>query len=361
METKAFPSFTLKIDGDSREVTGIAAVIGVIDAGNDLIHKGAFKRTIKQRAERVKHLWQHDNRQPPIAAIKELREVGADELPEGMKKKYPDAKGGLLVTRTYLETDRGNEVIAGLKSDPPAITEMSFGYDPVKYDFETVETSEGEVLLRNLYELRLWDTSDVNWGMNEATVASVKSAIPYKDTGVAPLEVKWPKLALGAFTDSDWEDLSDAEKKRIAAHFAWSATVPAESFGDLLLAHHQASKDGVGPVVWVGLQAAMGKLVGAAGEISSEARLAVYTHLGKHFEQFEKDPPKLKTVELAWSIGDALHKAEAAEAPELIQSLQGLQKQLRLDPLPDQEALTLRLSQEKLLRQKARLSRLIPN
>lgn len=167
-EYKSFPAFTKQVEG--RTVTGFAAVTGNLDDGNDRIWKGAFKKTILEHAERVRHLWQHNDRQPPVATIKELREVGKGELPPEVKQEYPDATGGLLVAREYLDTPRGNEVLAGLTSDPPAIKEMSFAYDPVKFDFEEGDTDG--MLIRNLRELRLWDTSDVNWGMNAATVAS---------------------------------------------------------------------------------------------------------------------------------------------------------------------------------------------
>jgi len=79
--------------------------------------------------------------------------------------------GGLLVAREYLETERGNEVLAGIRAG--AINEMSFAYDMVKCDFEEVEDdAKGLVMVRNLRECKLYDTSDVVFGMNPATVAS---------------------------------------------------------------------------------------------------------------------------------------------------------------------------------------------
>lgn len=167
MEYKSFIQQVKQIEG--RTVTGFAGIFGNVDTGNDRTWKGAFKKTIAERSDRVRHLWQHDLMQPPIAAIRELREVGKDELPDDLRKRYPEATGGLLVKREYLDTPRGDEVLRGIMSG--AISEMSFGYDPIKYDFEG-DVKRGEPLVRNLRECRLWDTSDVNWGMNEATIAS---------------------------------------------------------------------------------------------------------------------------------------------------------------------------------------------
>lgn len=168
MEYKAIELETKEIAEDGRTVTGLAAVFGNVDSGGDRIHKGAFKKTLKESGPRVKHLWQHDMGQPPIATVKELKEVGREELPDTVAKKWPDATGGLLVVRKYLDTPRGNEILEGIKAG--AIGEMSFAYDALKYDFE--EDKESKTVIRNLREVRLWETSDVVWGMNAATVAS---------------------------------------------------------------------------------------------------------------------------------------------------------------------------------------------
>lgn len=344
METKSFTSKVVEIEGeDGRTVTGLSAIIGVVDAGNDLIFKGAFTKTIQDRAARVKHLWQHDMTKPPIASIVHLEEVGAKGLPKELREAYPDATGGLLVKRRYLETPRANEVLAGLKADPPAITEMSFGYDAVKFDFKEIE--EG-VLIRNLREIRLWDTSDVNWGMNEATVAQLKTALPYKDTGKAPADESWSAPKLSDFTSSDFGELSDSEKKRIASHYTWSENSPPETFGDLKLPHHKASNDGTGPAVWRGVAAAMGVLMGARGgaDIPSADLSACHAHLSKHYEQFEKEPPSLKVLLAVRALNDLVE--ERKDDALVFQRIQELNELLRAEP---QDALTLREQQKKLL------------
>lgn len=173
MERKAVETFTADVEG--RTVSGFASVFGVVDSYNDIVHPGAFAKTIKEGRSRFRHLWQHDAFAPPIATIKDVKEVERGELPAKVTERYPEASGGLLVVREYLSTPRADEVLAGLKADPAAITELSFGYDPVKFDFE--ETKKGDKyapLLRNLREVRLYDTSDVNWGANPAT-ANIKS------------------------------------------------------------------------------------------------------------------------------------------------------------------------------------------
>lgn len=168
---------------EDRTVTGFASVFGNVDFGGDIVHPGAFTKTLKEQAGSIKHLWNHGQDgweyfcTPPIAKIIEIREVEKADLPASVLQKAPDATGGLLVKREYLDTPRGNEVLAGLKADVGF--EMSFGYDVVKYDTELLKPGTAEQRqVWHLRELRLYDTSDVNFGMNPATVAdSSKAAI----------------------------------------------------------------------------------------------------------------------------------------------------------------------------------------
>lgn len=286
---------------DDRTVEGIASVTGILDLGGDRVMPNAFKKTLKERSEKVRHLWQHDFTQPPTAKIVEIGEVKADGLPEEITKQYPEAKGGLRVVREYLDTPRGNEVLAGLKAG--AIKEMSIGYDPIKVKFmeEDIPDSELKVSTRHLLEVALWDTSDVNWGMNPGTVAA-KMVVPYQDTGKAAEGTSWSAPGLSDFTAAMFDDLPSGEKTRIANHFAWTANSPPSSFGDLKLGHHQAGKSGVGPAIWRGVAAAMGALMGSRGgvDIPSGDRRGVYNHLSKHYQEFDKEPPDFKVVNLVY-------------------------------------------------------------
>ncbi len=297
MEYKTISSAVKEVQ--DRTVVGIAAVMGNIDTGSDRLFNGAFTKTLQERSSRVQYLWQHDASQPPIAVIQSIKEVGTADLPQTTLREFPDATGGLQVTREYLTTPRGDEVLRGIVSG--AIKEMSFGYDPVKFDPEEVQTPDGKRLIRNLREVRLWDISDVNWGMNPATTAS-KAAVPFKDTGTADETAVWSAPGLGDFTNGTFEDLSNAEKRRIADHFAWTANMPTETFGDLKLPHHRAARNGVGPAVWRGVAAAMGALLGARGGVAipDNERRGVYDHLVRHYAQFDKEPPEYKVVQFAY-------------------------------------------------------------
>lgn len=166
---KAGPAFTMGIEG--RTVTGIFAVHGNIDDGADRGHPGLFGDFTVGGRRRAVFLWQHDASEPPIATIDRLFEVARADLPPVVLAYAPEATGAAGVARTYLETPRGEEVLAGLRAG--AIAEMSYAYEARRWDYE--ETDDGRYV-RNLYEAGLYDISDVNWGMNPATSADGRKA-----------------------------------------------------------------------------------------------------------------------------------------------------------------------------------------
>jgi HK97 family phage prohead protease len=284
---------------DDRTVVGYPSIFGNIDSGADRVWKGAFKKTLKENASRVQHLWQHDFGSPPTAKIVSLREVGTDELPVEIIQKFPEVTGGLELTREYLRSSRADEILEGIKAG--VITEMSFGYDPIKWDYEELDGKEAGLrynIVRNLRELRLWDTSDVNWGMNSATVAA--KAMQYKDSGIDSA-TEWEDPSQESLVAGDFNNLPDSERKRVAEHFAWSTNWPPVEFGDLKFAHHKPMLSEVGPAVWGGVLAAMKDLMGNA-DVPYNDRKAVYAHLARHYTQFGKTAPDFLIVEMSHSV-----------------------------------------------------------
>lgn len=169
MEYKNIPQFTKSING--RSVTGIFAVHGNVDSGNDVSLNGSFaKRLTDTSRKRARFLWNHDSMQPPIASIRSIREIGRDELPEKVLEFAPDATGGVEVTREYYENvELANWVLSGIKAGD--IDEMSYAYDVHEFSYEE---RDGEQI-RILEDVEIFDVSDVNWGMNPAT-SGVKAA-----------------------------------------------------------------------------------------------------------------------------------------------------------------------------------------
>lgn len=165
-QLKKLPFFNIKSESEGRTRAGIAAVFGNIDDGADITHKGAFAKTLNEGRQRFKHLWNHDSNLPPIATIVAVKEVGREELPPEVLEYAPDATGGLYVKRDYYKNEFASWVLEAI--DRGDVDEMSFAYDTVKFDFDEIEGKQ----VRNLRELILFDTSDVNYGMNPATLGS---------------------------------------------------------------------------------------------------------------------------------------------------------------------------------------------
>lgn len=177
---KSLPFTNLKAEAKGRIRAGIAAVFGNIDAAGDRIMPGAFAKTLAEGAKRCKFLWNHSYQHPPIASIIELRELSRNELPGEVLEKAPDATGGLLVKREYYDVDLANWILQAVDSGD--INEMSFAFDTIQASTRTeVDPNDSEKTreVRELLELKLYDTSDVLWGCNFATVASgAKADLP---------------------------------------------------------------------------------------------------------------------------------------------------------------------------------------
>lgn len=119
-------------------------------------------------------------------------------------------------------------------------------------------------------------------------VPQIKNGVIPKDVSreTAPEDTPWEAPDLEDFTDRSWEELSDAEKRRIAGHYAWTPEMPPERFTDLKLPHHRPSD---GAVVWNGVVAAAQRLDQTdipAGDVAG-----VRDHLASHYRQFGKKPP----------------------------------------------------------------------
>lgn len=172
-ERKSFP-FELEekgVDDEERTIKGFFAVMGNYD-GRDVIDKGAFKKTLKERGHRVKVFWIHDFHEP-IGKPVELKEVPRGKLPKELLERAPDATGGLYAVLKISETRRGDEALTLAKDG--VLDEGSIGYDTVKEEWLKDEEDE-EKQIRHIRELKLYDVSPVPIAMNPAAIITdVKS------------------------------------------------------------------------------------------------------------------------------------------------------------------------------------------
>lgn len=152
---------------ESGQFEGMASVFGSLVEGcmyPTIIHPGAFLKTLQERASRVKVLWQH-NPDWPIG-----KPVLLQETEVGLKVRAQ-------ISKTALGTDAMTLIRDGV------VDELSIGFDPIKFDFETKEGTE----LRHLRELRLWEFSPVTFAadpmarITEANRAAMRLAEPPTD------------------------------------------------------------------------------------------------------------------------------------------------------------------------------------
>jgi len=182
MERKTYSAFETKIaDGAQGIVETIFAVMGNLDDGDDVLHPGAFAKTLIERGHKVKVLDQHrtDSVMSVIGKPLAFKELPREELPPSVLAAFPEATGAVWARVQFLmDTPEGKGAFERIRAG--ALSEWSFGYDAVQADYSPVRRKDGTVVnARNLRECRLYELSSVLFGMNPATATlSAKSAEP---------------------------------------------------------------------------------------------------------------------------------------------------------------------------------------
>uniref|UniRef100_A0A6H1ZF37 Putative peptidase n=1 Tax=viral metagenome TaxID=1070528 RepID=A0A6H1ZF37_9ZZZZ len=234
MEYKILPQFVKELDIPSRTVTGIFAVHGNIDEGGDISVNGSFGKQLNDGSrQRQRFLWAHNSYNPPVASIKGICEVEKADLPEAVLKWAPEATGGVLVTRKYYDgVELADWVFKGIQEGD--VTEMSYGYDPVVY--EIVDDDERPKLRRILREIKLFDISDVNWGMNPATAGVKGLPVPgmtfmqHSAMVEATLEEFMARVMdRKTFREQEGRTLSDLQRERLAKMATEIGTILGET------------------------------------------------------------------------------------------------------------------------------------
>lgn len=179
------------IDEKQGRITGFFSKFGNIDSDKDMIMPGAFTRTLKNNAARIKHLYQHDPLKP-LSGVKNGRLV----ITEG--------KEGLEFDSTISQTSYGRDTIK-LYADG-VIDEHSIG-------FNTIEKSEKKGYVE-ITEIKLWEGSTVTWGANElAGTTNVKSLT--KEDAIKKMDVVIKSLRNGKYENEDVFDLLEIYFKQL--------------------------------------------------------------------------------------------------------------------------------------------------
>ena len=200
-ERKQFPSFVKQYDDEKGIVEHYIAVFGNVDEGGDRIMPGSFVKSISERGLRVKVLDQHsmDSVTRIVGKPMSLREVGRQELSAEVLNYAPDATGALLATTQYaIDTTRGLDVYRLVKGG--YAPETSIGYDAIDTEYVKELGIDGkECTVRQLKTIRLWEYSNVVFGMNPATSTLSAKGKPEEGKPYAAIEEdgKWRVYKLG--------------------------------------------------------------------------------------------------------------------------------------------------------------------
>ena len=129
-------------------VKGYGSYFDNKDSDQDIIRKGAYKKTIEENGERVKYLYQHNMMQP----------IGK------MEQLYEDEKG-LVFVASIPKTTLGSDVIELMKAG--VITENSVGIMPI--------VKENKENYREIRDVKLYEISAVTLAANDqAKIIDVK-------------------------------------------------------------------------------------------------------------------------------------------------------------------------------------------
>jgi HK97 family phage prohead protease len=138
--------------GDNGTFHGVASVYGVIDSDRDVIEKGAFTKTLRERPE-VPILWYHD--QSEVIGKGRVYEAGNQILIDGeLDLEDP------LAAKAHRRMKKG------------LVDSLSIGFTIASRDKVTIDR---ETDVRHIKELKLWEVSVVTFGAHpDAQITSVK-------------------------------------------------------------------------------------------------------------------------------------------------------------------------------------------
>lgn len=172
MSKMIFKGFTIKaqsVDVEQRIVEGYASTWD-LDQVDDMIHPGAFAKTIAERGAKVKLLRDHED---PIGKPIEMRE---------------DEKG-LYVRARISNTPLGEETLQLAKDGVIDSFSIGFSIPEGKYEID-------EAGVRHIYEVKLFEFSLVTFPANElAVLTAVKNL--RDNAGSGKIDIKALALALG--------------------------------------------------------------------------------------------------------------------------------------------------------------------
>lgn len=148
----------IKSVDETGRFAGYASVFDVVDSQRDLVERGAFVQTLKDRVGEIKLLWQHQMNEP-IGYFTDM---------------FEDAYGLYVEGQLLLEVARAKEALSLMKNG--VLKGLSIGYAPRHY------TLDADTGVRHLRAVDLYEVSVVTFPANEvAQISVVKTHTPYDE------------------------------------------------------------------------------------------------------------------------------------------------------------------------------------
>ncbi len=274
------------VEGEERNlIRGYASVFGNVDLGGDIVHQGAFKKTLKERlkAGKIKFFFNHNLLGGTLV---DAREDEHGLWTESRISEAPSVQDQMILAR------EGH------------LNGMSFAFDTVKFDFE--ELPDGR-MIRNLRELKLWEVSAVPFGMNEEAavieakaledrvarleerVDGIKSVVAFQDLPLADRARAWDASAADKRVRA-WAGVEDAPNAKYRRAFVWYDGEAADQFGSYKLQIGDVT-DGALTAVPRGVFAAAAVMQGARGgvNIPDSDVSGVKAHLDKYYAKMRRE------------------------------------------------------------------------
>jgi hypothetical protein len=282
MERKTFAIKDATVN-DAGHVNFRFAKLGVMDKGNDVIDPGAFENG----KQILLSSWNHSSWGNGLS-------VGKGTIQE--KDGYAVFDGDF-----NLKSAAGKDHYETVKFNGD-LQEYSFGFDVLaSQDMMYCASCQKQVSsdtcptcgtmatkARRLMKLSTFEASPVllgqgiDTGTNNIKSLETKGAIPYHDYGKADEGAAWdgPK------------EVAAADVTTLKKICTWFDSESPDVKSSYKLPHHHV--DGL-KAVWRGVAAAMGRLAGA--KIPDGDKKACYSHLAKHYKEFDKEPPSFDALE----------------------------------------------------------------
>lgn len=157
LETKNL-TVEIKAEGEGI-ITAYAAAFGNTDSYGDVIQRGAFTKTVTERKDKVKVLYNHDY---------------YSNLPVGKPLSMVEDGYGLLTSTKMSRTQMGQDIYT--LAQEGALDSMSIGYSALKAEYPDDDVARTSGIWRVITEAKLYEYSFVPFPANEsAVITGIKS------------------------------------------------------------------------------------------------------------------------------------------------------------------------------------------